>query len=210
MLPKPILNARRTEAEISGEERCQADARSAVRRPALTNRQVQVLRCVEHFVAVHGCPSAAVSQVDSTTPALSAKQIDEHRLRRLTARQQAVLDFIREHIRIHRSPPTLREIGKAMGIRSSNGTNDHLRALERKGFIRRRAGLSRSIVIVGDPEVPPLAPAVALAESWAEENKALRTLLSRVEAASRRMPALTAEMVVLLGDVRTALRGGGA
>ena len=34
-------------------------------------------------------------------------------------------------------PPTLREIGEHMGIRSTNGVNDHLRALERKGYLTR-------------------------------------------------------------------------
>lgn len=150
--------------------------------------------------------SAMVSA--APTEVLSAKQIDEYRLRRLTARQQLVLDFIREHIRIHRVPPTLREIGKAMGIRSTNGVNDHLRALERKGFIRRRDMLSRSIVIIGDATPTPSPPS-ALLDSWRTENRALRTLLSRVNDAARRCPTLTAEMVVILGDVRTVLRGGG-
>ncbi len=51
----------------------------------------------------------------------------------LTHRQQMVLDFIRESIADRGYPPTLREIGARMGIRSTNGVNDHLRALERKG-----------------------------------------------------------------------------
>jgi SOS-response transcriptional repressor LexA len=50
---------------------------------------------------------------------------------RLTNRQAEVLDFI-ERSSI---PPTLREIGAELGIKSTNGVNDHLRALERKGRI---------------------------------------------------------------------------
>lgn len=53
----------------------------------------------------------------------------------LTKRQQMVLDVIVESIREKMYPPTLREIGKVMGIKSTNGVNDHLRALERKGFL---------------------------------------------------------------------------
>lgn len=55
----------------------------------------------------------------------------------LTARQEQVLRIIQESIERRGFPPTLREIGAAMGIRSTNGVNDHLCALERKGFIER-------------------------------------------------------------------------
>ena len=51
----------------------------------------------------------------------------------LTKRQQQTLEFIRKSIEERGYPPTLREIGESMGIRSTNGVNDHLRALERKG-----------------------------------------------------------------------------
>ena len=42
-------------------------------------------------------------------------------------------------------PPTLREIGAHMGIRSTNGVNDHLRALERKGYLTREDMKSRAL-----------------------------------------------------------------
>ncbi len=42
-------------------------------------------------------------------------------------------------------PPTLREIGARMGIRSTNGVNDHLRALERKGYLTREDMKSRAL-----------------------------------------------------------------
>lgn len=68
----------------------------------------------------------------------------------LTARQEICLEFIRGYIRDHGVPPAQREIGAHMGIRSTNGVNDHLRALERKGFITRRDVLARSIRVRGD------------------------------------------------------------
>ena len=61
----------------------------------------------------------------------------------LTQRQQMVLDFIRQSITDRGYPPTLREIGARMGIRSTNGVNDHLRALERKGYLTREDMKSR-------------------------------------------------------------------
>src|ERR1700733_8478843 len=63
----------------------------------------------------------------------------------LTQRQQMVLDFIRQTIADRAYPPTLREIGARMGIRSTNGVNDHLRALERKGYLTREDMKSRGV-----------------------------------------------------------------
>jgi repressor LexA len=61
----------------------------------------------------------------------------------LTKRQEQTLDYIRQSIETRGYPPTLREIGEFMGIRSTNGVNDHLRALERKGYLRREDMKSR-------------------------------------------------------------------
>ncbi|EYF07353.1 transcriptional repressor LexA [Chondromyces apiculatus] len=63
----------------------------------------------------------------------------------LTDRQQQVLHYIRQSISERGYPPTLREIGAHMGIRSTNGVNDHLRALERKGYLTREDMKSRAL-----------------------------------------------------------------
>lgn len=63
----------------------------------------------------------------------------------LTARQEQVLRFIRQSIIDRGYPPTLREIGAHMGIKSTNGVNDHLRALERKGYLTREDMKSRAL-----------------------------------------------------------------
>lgn len=63
----------------------------------------------------------------------------------LTDRQHQVLDYIRQSINERGYPPTLREIGAHMGIRSTNGVNDHLRALERKGYLTREDMKSRAL-----------------------------------------------------------------
>lgn len=72
----------------------------------------------------------------------------------LTPRQQEILDFIRTWTRDHRYPPTLREIGRSMNIRSTNGVSDHLRALERKGYLLREDMKSRALVPV-EFDAPP-------------------------------------------------------
>jgi repressor LexA len=56
-----------------------------------------------------------------------------------------VLKYIESSIAQRGYPPTLREIGNFMGIRSTNGVNDHLRALERKGYLLREDMKSRAL-----------------------------------------------------------------
>jgi repressor LexA len=73
----------------------------------------------------------------------------------LTKRQEQTLDFIRSSIESRGYPPTLREIGEHMGIRSTNGVNDHLRALERKGYLRREDMKSRALKLVEDAAPAP-------------------------------------------------------
>jgi len=71
----------------------------------------------------------------------------------LTKRQREVLDFIDGHIRLKRYAPTLREIGRAFGIKSTNGVRDHLILLAKKGAIQWVDGKSRTIVVTrGDFE----------------------------------------------------------
>lgn len=73
----------------------------------------------------------------------------------LTKRQEQTLDFIRRSIQERGYPPTLREIGEHMGIKSTNGVNDHLRALERKGYLRREDMKSRALKLVEDAVAQP-------------------------------------------------------
>lgn len=122
----------------------------------------------------------------------------------LTGRQQAILDFIRSYITTRGYPPTLREIGAQFGIRSTNGVNDHLRALERKGYIRRHDMQARSTVLVDAGDGAPIVQAAA---DWRTENTMMRGLLTRVLGASQLIGELRPEMVTLLGDIRRYLRG---
>lgn len=68
----------------------------------------------------------------------------------LTERQRRVLSFIEAHLRQHGFPPTIREIGRHLGIKSTNGVNDHLNALQKKGFLTREGGKSRTLQVVRD------------------------------------------------------------
>ena len=93
----------------------------------------------------------------------------------LTARQQKVYEFIRDKIRGRGYGPTVREIGEAFEIRSPNGVMCHLRALEKKGLIRRQPNKSRAIELIRGARRRrglPLAGRVAAgATMLAEEQK---------------------------------------
>jgi repressor LexA len=64
----------------------------------------------------------------------------------ITDRQKEILGYIVRTSEDRGFPPTIREIGEEMDIRSTNGVNDHLKALERKGFLTRGEQQSRSLV----------------------------------------------------------------
>jgi repressor LexA len=65
---------------------------------------------------------------------------------RLTPRQREILDWVKEFIQEHGMPPTVREIGRAFGIKSSS-VFDLLKALERKSFLRRGNLGARSLIL---------------------------------------------------------------
>jgi repressor LexA len=64
-------------------------------------------------------------------------------------RQRQILEFLRTHARQHSYPPTVREIGHAVGLSSSSTVQNHLNALETKGLIRRDPTKSRTVEVVG-------------------------------------------------------------
>jgi repressor LexA len=76
----------------------------------------------------------------------------------LTARQREVLDFIRHFMTQAGYPPTVREIGAHFGF-VPRSVFDHLKALERKGYLRRTASKSRSLQILDSSGAMQPAPA---------------------------------------------------
>lgn len=80
---------------------------------------------------------------------------------KLTPRQAQVLDLIRRHMARTGLPPTRQEIAAALGFRSPNAAEEHLRALARKGAIELLRGTSRGIRLVAEAAVlPPGLPVV--------------------------------------------------
>ena len=77
-----------------------------------------------------------------------ANTISEERVT-LTARQQEILDFVTRHLARHGYPPTVREIGTAIGLTSSSTVHAHLANLERGGYLRRDPTKPRAMELVG-------------------------------------------------------------
>ena len=67
----------------------------------------------------------------------------------LSAKQQGILDFMREFINEHDYPPSIRDIQVGCGISSTSVVDYNLKALERQGFIRRDREVSRAIELLG-------------------------------------------------------------
>jgi repressor LexA len=69
---------------------------------------------------------------------------------RISNRQQAILEFIKREVREKGYPPSVREIGEAVGLASSSTVHGHLDRLEKKGLIRRDPTKPRAIEILDD------------------------------------------------------------
>ena len=73
---------------------------------------------------------------------------------KLTARQEQVLNVIRQYVADTGYPPTRADIARELGFKSANAAEDHLRALERKGAIEIIAGASRGIRLTETAGIP--------------------------------------------------------
>jgi repressor LexA len=113
----------------------------------------------------------------------------------LTARQQEIWQFLAQYVDEHGYPPTVREIGEAVGLASPSTVHAHLANLERAGLLRRDPTKPRAIELVGrkrgdtrrDVSAPPVLPLVGriaaggplLAEEAIEDEIAVPEPLGR-------------------------------
>jgi repressor LexA len=111
----------------------------------------------------------------------------------LNPRQRQILDFLREHSRDHSYPPTVREIGRAVGLSSSSTVQNHLNTLETRGYITRDPAKSRTVEIVDS------------AASRGPSNIVHLPLIGRVAAGT---PVLAVENVEEHLNVGTEIAGG--
>ena len=90
----------------------------------------------------------------------------------LTERQQEILDLIKDHLSNTGLPPTRADIARILGFKSPNAAEQHLRAIEKKGFIKIIAGASRGIVLnlEEDLGIPIIGLVAAGGPILAQEN----------------------------------------
>jgi repressor LexA len=101
---------------------------------------------------------------------------------KITARQREILDFIEAQMQDHGYPPSVREIGEAVGLTSPSTVHTHLNTLERLGYLRRDPTKPRAIEVRWDPNsgavmerrpvrhVPLVGDVAAGTDVLAEEN----------------------------------------
>ncbi len=107
----------------------------------------------------------------------------------LTRRQQEILDVVQAHIARHGYPPTVREIGDAVGLTSSSTVHAHLQALENRGVLRRDPSKPRALDLVGRV---PSSPPAARTPTTAGDDVRVLPLLGRIAAGA---PLLAEENV---------------
>ena len=89
----------------------------------------------------------------------------------LTSRQREILELIKSHLKEKGFPPTRADISRTLGFKSHNAAEEHLRAIEKKGFISILAGASRGIVLNEEEGGIPVIGLVAAGNPiLAEEN----------------------------------------
>ncbi|HLH72886.1 MAG TPA: transcriptional repressor LexA [Chloroflexota bacterium] len=107
--------------------------------------------------------------------------------RRLSTRQTQILEFIRQFVRDHAYPPSVREIGDGVGITSTSVVDYNLRVLAKRGYIRRDPDISRGIEILDNDgerlaervSVPVMGQIAAGAPIEAIEGHAERVTLTQ-------------------------------
>ena len=102
-------------------------------------------------------------------------------MKSLTNRQKEILDLIKSYIVDYGFPPTRAEISKILGFKSANAAEQHLRAIEKKGYIQILSGASRGIVLSEDEErgIPVIGLVAAGGPILAQENIEKRVPVSQ-------------------------------
>ena len=95
------------------------------------------------------------------TPSAAPATVIEHMFAEggqlLTERQRQILDFLTKYVDAHGYPPTVREIGEAVGLASPSTVHAHLANLERAGLLKRDPTKPRAIELYREPKPEPVA-----------------------------------------------------
>ncbi|MFH1146232.1 MAG: transcriptional repressor LexA [Pseudomonadota bacterium] len=83
----------------------------------------------------------------------------------LTKRQNEFIKYLRDIQRSGEPSPTISELSRHFGFRSTRSARDHLKALERKGFIQKDANKARSIRVIESTDIEPQSVSIPLVGS---------------------------------------------
>jgi repressor LexA len=125
----------------------------------------------------------------------------------LTERQRTILNVIRASVTSRGYPPSIREIGDAVGLTSTSSVAHQLRTLERKGFLRRDPNRPRAVDVRGADDVVEAAPTTDVAGSDALPVPTFVPVLGRIAAGG---PILAEEAVEDIFPLPRELVGEGA
>jgi repressor LexA len=128
------------------------------RKAGLTTSQVVIMTSKRLGIMVHstyegGQPGGEPNMTSADVPSQSGRS------QRISPRQVAILQYIRESVQRRGYPPSLREIAQAVGLASQSTVSHHLSALVKKGYLSRGPGLPRTTVEL--PSGQEAAPAAA-------------------------------------------------
>lgn len=139
------------------------------------------------FDSLPGCRYIQCMSDSNDTPSISSS-VDSS----LTERQRTILNVIRESVTTRGYPPSIREIGDAVGLTSTSSVAHQLRTLERKGYLRRDPNRPRAVDVRGSEEATEAAPVTDVAGSDALPEPSYVPVLGRIAAGG---PILAEEAV---------------
>jgi repressor LexA len=125
----------------------------------------------------------------------------------LTERQRTILNVIRASVTSRGYPPSIREIGDAVGLTSTSSVAHQLRTLERKGYLRRDPNRPRAVDVRGVDHAPAAVPVTDVAGSDALPEPIFVPVLGRIAAGG---PILAEEAVEDVFPLPRELVGEGA
>lgn len=145
-----------------------------------------------HGEAVSSVPAVAAALPHASTGTAPGASSGDDSAPRLTARQQSVLDCIHRYVRERGYPPSIREIGDAVGLASPSSVAHQLKVLQRKGYLHRDQNRPRAVEI-RMPGKPPVRSETAAGGSVGGRERAAEVpLLGRIAAGG---PILAEEAV---------------
>ncbi|MBY0441322.1 MAG: transcriptional repressor LexA [Mycobacteriaceae bacterium] len=125
----------------------------------------------------------------------------------LTPRQRTILEVIRASVTSRGYPPSIREIGDAVGLTSTSSVAHQLRTLERKGYLRRDPNRPRAVDVRGTDDTAKTPPATEVSGSDSLPEPTFVPVLGRIAAG---IPILAEESVQEVFPLPRELVGEGA